>query len=54
MRGIRSFVAGFTEVFLSFVGGLGLFRVFEDPFLFVDGSFDHSFGFVNLDQLLVS
>ena len=40
-------------MFLSFVGELGLFGVFEDSFLPVDGSFDHSFGFVNLDQVVV-
>jgi len=39
----------FDEVFLSFVGELGLFGVFEDSFLPVNGSFDHSFRFVHLD-----
>jgi len=40
-------------VFSGFVGGLGLFGVFEDSFLAVDYSCDHAVGFLDVDEALV-
>jgi len=41
------------EVFLCSVGQSGLFEVFEYAFLSVDDAFDHSIGFLNLDESLL-